>query len=62
MNGSEEEQKRKLCGSVSAEEIALSAYYKFLASGCNDGKTLEHWLEAEKELRLIHRSQSAICE
>ena len=35
----------------SAEKIAARAYEIWQASGCPDGHDLEHWLQAERELR-----------
>jgi hypothetical protein len=34
----------------SAEDIALAAYYRYLARGDRPGSSLEDWLEAEREL------------
>ncbi len=37
--------------SLSHSEIANRAYELFLAAGAPHGRDLEHWLEAERELR-----------
>ncbi len=39
----------------SKEEIAKRAYELWLSHGCENGHDVEHWLEAERQLR----SQSA---
>lgn len=31
--------------------IALRAYELYCVAGCQDGRDLEHWLQAESELR-----------
>jgi hypothetical protein len=36
---------------ASAEKIAARAYEIWQANGCPDGQDLEHWLQAERELR-----------
>lgn len=43
--------------SLSHSEIANRAYELFLAAGAPHGRDLEHWLQAERELRT--RSVSA---
>lgn len=35
---------------LSQEEIALRAYHLFLENGCQHGRDVEYWLQAEKEL------------
>ncbi|MGE3854832.1 MAG: DUF2934 domain-containing protein [Planctomycetota bacterium] len=32
------------------EQIAERAYHIYLENGCPDGQSVEHWLQAEKEL------------
>jgi hypothetical protein len=34
----------------SQEEIALRAYHLYLADGCQHGRDLAYWFQAEKEL------------
>jgi hypothetical protein len=36
--------------SLSQEEIALRAYHLFVDGGCQHGRDVEYWLQAEKEL------------
>ncbi len=36
---------------VPREKIAMRAYEKWLKNGCQDGCDLQHWLEAETELK-----------
>jgi hypothetical protein len=43
--------------SLTHADIAYRAYELYLASGAPHGRDLEHWLQAESELR--HRSVSA---
>lgn len=43
---------------VGHDAIAARAYELYVAQGCCDGLELEHWLEAESQLRAVppHRS------
>ncbi len=41
------------------DKIAARAYEIWKASGCPDGKDLDHWLQAERELRTGQISRSA---
>ena len=36
-------------------DIACEAYAIYLADGAHDGHALDHWLEAERRLKLRHR-------
>ena len=38
----------------SHEDIAVLAYALWVARGCGDGRAEEDWLEAERELYLLH--------
>ena len=38
-------------GTIPQEKIAARAYQIWQESGCPDGRDLEHWLQAERELR-----------
>jgi len=38
----------------SSEEIAVCAYIIWEREGCPHGRALEHWLQAEAQLRLAH--------
>ena len=37
--------------SVTHEEIALCAYHIWKAEGCAEGRAIDHWLQAELQLR-----------
>ena len=38
-------------GALPAEKIAARAYEIWQANGCPDGRDLDHWFQAERELR-----------
>ena len=38
-------------GGVSSEDIARRAYEIYRSRGAHDGSAVEHWLEAERQLR-----------
>jgi|GEM_PF-5298622 len=43
----------------SQEEISARAYQIFVERGCPEGRDLEHWLEAEAQLRASGEQQPA---
>jgi hypothetical protein len=43
-------------GAPSPEEIAIEAYRIYMAGGAEDGRDLEHWLEAERRLSQARRA------
>lgn len=40
------------------EEIAAHAYQIYLRNGCVEGRDLDHWLQAEKELHALANGNS----
>jgi hypothetical protein len=42
---------------LSSEHIAQRAYELYAASGYEPGKEVEHWLEAERQLKAEHRKR-----
>jgi hypothetical protein len=48
-------------GSLSSDEIAARAYEIYEREGRSDGRDMDHWLQAEKELRAERqRRQSSV--
>lgn len=41
------------------EEIAAEAYAIYIAQGREDGRDIDHWLEAERALRTSERRESS---
>lgn len=46
-------------GSVSHDAIALRAFHLYCERGCQDGRDLDDWLQAERELRGAAASTAA---
>jgi DUF2934 family protein len=47
-------------GPVSNDDVAQRAYTLYLARGCEPGKDVEDWLQAEQELRSVATPTEAV--
>lgn len=36
------------------DEVAKTAYYRYIKNGSQDGNDIKHWLEAEEHVHLLH--------
>jgi len=43
--------------SLFRENVKTLAYYLYVARGCHEGRAFEHWIEAEKQLKILLASE-----
>ena len=51
--------RANLCSDLAYNDIARRAYELYCERGCQDGRDVDDWLQAERELRSISSSSAA---